>query len=136
MIEHFMEWLKRPSNSFKMAIQHCKMQYRAEEKLLHGCKTCSGAPEALLQGCKTRSGAPEASLHPCKMCSGAPEAQLQLKPNRRAVLATTNFIITMNKLRTVDRSKLQGMEHYQCARWDNARCKCPIGGSARVVFKI
>ena len=108
MIEHFMEWLKRPSNSFKMAIQHCKMQYRAEEKLLHGCKTCSGAPEA----------------------------QLQLKPNRRAVLATTNFIITMNKLRTVDRSKLQGMEHYQCARWDNARCKCPIGGSARVVFKI
>ena len=98
------------------------MLYRAEEKLLHGCKTCSGAPEHLLQR--------------CKMASGAPEAQLQLKPNRRAVLATTNFIIIMNKLRTVDRSKLQGMEHYQYARWDNARCKSSIGGSARVVFEI
>ena len=119
-----------------MAIQHCKMQYRAEEKLLHGCKTCSGAPEHLLQRCKMASGVPEHLLHECKAASGAPEAQLQLKPNRRAVLATTNFIIKMNKLRTVDRSKLQGMEYYQYARWDNARCKCPIRGSARVVFKI
>ena len=119
-----------------MAIQHCKMQYRSEEKLLHGCKTCSGAPEHLLQRCKMASGVPEHLLHECKAASGAPEAQLQLKPNRRAVLATTNFIITMNKLRTVDRSKLQGMEHYQYARWYNARCKSPIGGSARVVFKI
>ena len=53
IVQHLMQWLKRPSNSFKMAIQHCKMQYRAEEKLLHGCKTCSGAPEHLLQGAIT-----------------------------------------------------------------------------------
>ena len=49
IVQHLMQWLKRPSNSFKKAIQHCKMQYRTEEKLLHGCKTCSGAPEHVLR---------------------------------------------------------------------------------------
>ena len=59
IVQHLMQWLKRPSNSFKMAIQHCKMQYRAEEKLLHGCKTCSGAPEQLLQCCNSCFDLPE-----------------------------------------------------------------------------